>query len=83
MTKRPMPWSLKGVSVEARDAAKSAAAEAGVPIGDWLSDIIREIAMAERLEAAMPAPSRPQAATTGPRMSSIERAMSRRGDESS
>jgi hypothetical protein len=73
MTKKPMPWSLKGVSAQARYAAKTAAADAGVPIGEWLSTVIRDIALAERLEAG----ARPAAPSAAPRMSSIERAMSR------
>jgi hypothetical protein len=85
MTKRPMPWSLKGVSTKARDAAKSAAADAGVPMGEWLSSVIREIAAAERLApgAAPTASAAPPGAASGPRLSSIERAMSRQGGGSS
>lgn len=35
------PWSVKGVSQEDRDQAKSAARRAGVPVGVWLSRQIR------------------------------------------
>ncbi len=46
MTKVNMPWSLKGVSPEARRAAKAAAQRAGVPLGVWLSRVIRDVAAA-------------------------------------
>ena len=35
------PWSVKGVSQEDRDQAKSAARRAGLPVGVWLSQQIR------------------------------------------
>lgn len=70
MTAKTMPWSLKGVSLEARERAKEAAAREGLPIGIWLGGVIRTIAAAERADAeAHP--------VGGPRLSSIERAMSR------
>jgi hypothetical protein len=37
-----MPWSVKGVSDEARAMAKARAQEAGVTIGAWLSQVIIE-----------------------------------------
>lgn len=39
--KSNIPWSVKGVSKEARDAAKKAAAEQGVTMGEWLTQAIR------------------------------------------
>ena len=39
--KSNIPWSVKGVSKEAREAAKSAAAEQGVTMGEWLTQAIR------------------------------------------
>jgi hypothetical protein len=47
-----MPWSIKGVSEEARAAAVAAARRAGVPVGVWLSRAIREAADAEAREHA-------------------------------
>jgi len=44
MTKRNMPWSLKGVSLEARDAARAAAQREGLTIGAWLDRAIRTAA---------------------------------------
>ena len=59
MSKSLLPWSLKGVSLEARARAKTAAGEAGEPLGKWLGDTIRKIAQAE---AAKIAPSAIEAA---------------------
>jgi hypothetical protein len=39
--KSHMPWSVKGVSKAAREAAKAAAAEQGVTMGEWLSKAIK------------------------------------------
>jgi hypothetical protein len=41
------PWSVKGVSREDRDQAKSAARRAGLPVGVWLSRQIRASGGAE------------------------------------
>ena len=35
------PWSIKGVSTEARDFAKTAAAERGITMGEWLTNVIQ------------------------------------------
>ena len=35
------PWSIKGVSVEARDFVRKAAAERGVTMGEWLTTVIQ------------------------------------------
>ena len=40
-SKKDMPWSVKGVSKEAREVVKKAAAEQGVTMGEWLSQAIR------------------------------------------
>jgi localization factor PodJL len=44
MAKSPSPWSVKGVDPEAREAAKIAARKAGMTVGTWLSQIIRQSA---------------------------------------
>lgn len=36
-----MPWSLKGISDEAREFAKLSADNSDVPVGAWLSQVIR------------------------------------------
>jgi len=60
-----MPWSIKGVSAEARQIAKSAAMAAGEPMGVWLSRLIGAASAARfgqpgavvpREEAPVPAP---------------------------
>jgi len=43
-----MPWSLKGISDEARDFAKQAADESQVPVGTWVSGVIRAAALQEQ-----------------------------------
>ena len=35
------PWSIKGVSVEARDFVRTAAAERGITMGEWLTTVIQ------------------------------------------
>ena len=35
------PWSIKGVSLEARDFVRTAAAERGITIGEWLTTVIQ------------------------------------------
>jgi len=39
-----MPWSLKGISDEARTFAKQSADNADMPVGVWLSEVIRAAA---------------------------------------
>jgi hypothetical protein len=56
MTKPLLPWSLKGVSLDARKRAKDAAGSEGVPLGKWLSETIREVAAAET-EKPAPTPA--------------------------
>ncbi|MEQ8334902.1 hypothetical protein [Nisaea sp.] len=53
------PWSVKGVSAEDREVAKTAARKAGVPIGVWLSEQIRQ-ASEETPPPAPPAPDSPR-----------------------
>ena len=35
------PWSIKGVSVEARDFVRTAAAERGITMDEWLTNVIQ------------------------------------------
>tara|TARA_R110002110_G_scaffold92250_5_gene240465 strand:+ start:122 stop:790 length:669 start_codon:yes stop_codon:yes gene_type:complete len=44
MAKSPSPWSVKGVEPEAREAAKIAARKAGLTVGAWLTQMIRQTA---------------------------------------
>ena len=46
-----LPWSIKGISPEARSAAKEHATESGQPMGAWLSQVIHSVSQQEREEA--------------------------------
>jgi hypothetical protein len=50
------PWSVKGIDPETREAAKLAARRAGVPIGVWLTQAVRQAAGidAPKVEVATP-----------------------------
>lgn len=50
MADNGIPWSIKGVSAEARASARDAAKRAGLPVGAWLVRAIRDIAAAEAQE---------------------------------
>jgi hypothetical protein len=61
-----MPWSIKGISADARKIAKAAAMAAGEPMGVWLSRLIDAATTAElgqagqvtvRPEPPVPAPA--------------------------
>jgi localization factor PodJL len=41
------PWSVKGIDPETREAAKVAARRAGVPVGAWLTQVIRQAAVTQ------------------------------------
>jgi hypothetical protein len=45
-----VPWSIKGISAEARAAAREAAKKADLPLGAWLARTIRDVAAAEARE---------------------------------
>ena len=38
---RKFPWSIKGVSVEAKDFVRTAAAKRGITMGEWLTNVIQ------------------------------------------
>jgi hypothetical protein len=56
--KSALPWSIKGISKEARDMARQAAAEQGVTMGEWVSTAIRAL-QAHAEQPAVPAPVTP------------------------
>jgi hypothetical protein len=60
-----MPWSIKGVSAEARKIAKAAATSAGQPMGVWLTRVI-EAASAARLGQPGAVVPRPEAGVPAP-----------------
>jgi localization factor PodJL len=37
-----MPWSLKGIDPQVRDAAREAARRSGMSVGEWLESVIRD-----------------------------------------
>jgi localization factor PodJL len=47
MADSSLPWSIKGISANARAAAREAAKRAGMPLGEWLTRAIGEVAAAE------------------------------------
>jgi localization factor PodJL len=47
MVDNSLPWSVKGVEPEAREAAKLAARRAGMTLGAWLNRVIRTAAAEE------------------------------------
>lgn len=56
--KARMPWSVKGVSPEARELAKSATSRDGETMGEWLSDVIRRVGAAQAAGRSLSAPNR-------------------------
>ena len=60
-----MPWSIKGVSAEARKIAKAAAMAAGEPMGIWLSRLI-DAASAAKLGQAGQVALRPEPPVPAP-----------------
>ncbi|MGE0008597.1 MAG: peptidoglycan-binding protein [Parvibaculaceae bacterium] len=51
-----IPWSVKGIDSEAREAAKHAARRSGMTLGEWLNTVIRE--QAEEAEPPRRPPAR-------------------------
>jgi localization factor PodJL len=47
-----IPWSVKGIDTEAREAAKHAARRSGMTLGEWLNTVIRE--QADEIEPQKP-----------------------------
>ncbi len=62
MNKPSSPWSIKGVSPTARDAAKEGARISRQPLGGWLNQVIR---MTSDAEGATPVTSSGSAAPAG------------------
>lgn len=57
-----IPWSVKGIDSEAREAAKHAARRSGMTLGEWLNTVIREQAD----EDQPPLPPKRQTASRNP-----------------
>lgn len=58
MTQR-VPWSVKGITREDRELAKAAAQKAGLSVGAWLTQQIRQAAEAPSPAAAADSPAAP------------------------
>lgn len=56
--KARMPWSVKGVSPEAREVAKAVTARESETMGEWLSDVIRRVGAAQAAGRPLSAPHR-------------------------
>ena len=54
-TKSPSPWSIRGVSMETRNAASLAARRAGKSVGEWLEGVVMTAAHAELKAPGVPA----------------------------
>ena len=65
-------WNLRGVSPEARTAARESAEEAGISLGTWLCEMDAEELSAREAKGALN-----KVINEAPRLSSIERAMLR------
>jgi len=52
--KRETPWAIRGVSLEARNAAAAAARREAVTLGGWLERAIRQQVKADRTQAVGP-----------------------------
>ena len=75
-------WTVKDVSVEARQAAVRAASSEGEDLGVWLSRVIRRVGEAElksNVEATAPEAGN-VAAAEDTKLTSIERAMLQPGN---
>ena len=59
---RIKPWTIKGISPEARNAAIAAAERGRMPIGEWVSRAIRGQVQSDRQENRAPVPVRPEPA---------------------
>ncbi|QIG48854.1 hypothetical protein G5V57_14645 [Nordella sp. HKS 07] len=55
-----IPWSVKGIDSEAREAAKHAARRSGMTLGEWLNTVIREQAEEGDPQPAPRRPTKPQ-----------------------
>ena len=56
-----IPWSVKGIGAEAREAAKIAARRSGMTLGEWLNSVILDTSDEPPAYEAPRAPYRPQA----------------------
>lgn len=62
-----IPWSVKGIEPEAREAAKHAARRAGMTLGEWLNTIILDQSETGSSAATPPRPAAPPPPPAEPR----------------
>lgn len=74
-----LPWSVKGIEPDAREAAKQAARRSGMTLGEWLNSTIMEQADGND-DAGEPPGPRLRARSGSPAGSSIDRAADRLED---
>jgi localization factor PodJL len=73
-----LPWSVKGIEPDVREAAKLAARRSGMTLGEWLNSTIMD--QADGAADAPPPPPAVRARTAAAGMPAIERAASRLED---
>ena len=78
-----IPWSVKGIEPETREAAKDAARRSGMTLGEWLNSMILDSADGSETESAPPAryqrpvSERPERDETSIRLEDIAEQLSR------
>ncbi len=73
-------WTVKDVSVEARQAAARAASSEGEDVGVWLSRVIRKVGEAELNATVESVAAEAAGSGENAKLTSIERAMLRPGN---
>ncbi len=76
-----IPWSVKGIEPDAREAAKQAARRSGMTLGEWLNSTIKDTADSKAVAPKPAQIARPRVQATAPRSShALERTASRLED---
>src|SRR5947209_18172630 len=72
---KAVPWSIKGVDFDAREAAQAAARRSGLSVGEWLNSVIAERAAEQQVA--------PDEHDTGARLEAVTARLQNlsRGDE--
>jgi len=74
-----VPWSVKGIEPQAREAAKDAARRAGLTLGEWLNRMILD--QDGDPDPGQPAAARPPSHELASRLDALNRRLDRLGDE--
>ncbi len=76
-----IPWSVKGIEPDAREAAKQAARRSGMTLGEWLNSTIKDTADSKALSPKPAQVTRQRAQVDAPRSNhALERTASRLED---